>query len=288
MLKRIIFLGLSFQLVFASAMVVSDPVSYTHYIEQINEFKKQVDLMTKQIETLGGIKTATDDVKRQIYTVKEQFDSTMMAMMRAGERMGEALANTKDNVKKVGSYKKDSITTSQSDGGFLYEDTAKLIDAFFETTNTMDAAKFFHLNDAQLRKGLKNDTQQMTYYKIIDDYDFLEKSMIETNKIVNDIMQKMHNDGEPSMIEMQKITNMLLQNMIVLQTQSLQLQNDLAFAMSLEKYTGVNHKDFKARIEALNDENVDRKQNFLEENKTKTNNVDKINNDYNINHMFGY
>ncbi|OCL90597.1 hypothetical protein [Aliarcobacter thereius] len=288
MLKRIIFLGLSFQLVFGSAMVVTDPVSYTHYIEQINEFKKQVDLMTKQIETLGGIKTATDDVKRQIYTVKEQFDSTMMAMMRAGERMGEALANTKDNVKKVGSYKKDSITTSQSDGGFLYEDTAKLIDAFFETTNTMDAAKFFHLNDAQLRKGLKNDTQQMTYYKIIDDYDFLEKSMIETNKIVNDIMQKMHNDGEPSMIEMQKITNMLLQNMIVLQTQSLQLQNDLAFAMSLEKYTGVNHKDFKARIEALNDENVDRKQNFLEENKAKTNNVDKINNDYNINHMFGY
>ncbi|TLS71053.1 hypothetical protein FE243_07085 [Aliarcobacter thereius] len=288
MLKRIIIILLSFQLCFASAMVVSDPVSYTHYIEQINEFKKQVDLMTKQIETLGGIKTATDDVKRQIYTVKEQFNDTMMAMMKAGERMGEALANTKDNVKKLGSYRKDSITTTQSDGGYLYEDTAKLIDAFFETTNTMDAAKFFHLNDAQLRKSLKNDTQQMTYYKIIDDYDFLEKSLIDTNKIVDDIMNKMYHDGEPSMIEMQKITNMLLQNMIVLQSQSLKLQNDLAFAMSLEKYTGVNHEDFKKRINALEDENIDRKQNFLEDNKAKTKSLDRINSDYNINHMYGY
>ena len=288
MLKRIIIILLSFELSFASPMVVSDPVSYTHYIEQINEFKKQVDLMTKQVETLGGIKTATDDVKRQIYTVKEQFNDTMMAMMKAGERMGEALANTKDNVKKLGSYRKDSITTTQSDGGYLYEDTAKLIDAFFETTNTMDAAKFFHLNDAQLRKSLKNDTQQMTYYKIIDDYDFLEKSLIDTNKIVDDIMNKMYHDGEPSMIEMQKITNMLLQNMIVLQSQSLKLQNDLAFAMSLEKYTGVNHEDFKKRINALEDENIDRKQNFLEDNKAKTKSLDRINSDYNINHMYGY
>lgn len=273
---------------FGAAQVVTDPISYTHYIEQMKEFQKQVELMTKQVETLGGIKTATDDVKKQIYTVKEQFTDAFMGLMKAGQKLGEAGGKVGETFKQIGSYKKDSITTDSSDGGFFYEDMAKMIDGFFETTGTMDVAKFFHLNDEQLRKSLKNDTQQMAHYKIVAGYEFLEESLSHTNKVVNDIMKTVFNDSEPSMIEMQKVTNMLLYNMIIMQQQSIALQNDLAFAMSLEKYHGVNHKDFQKRINALNDEDETRKEKYLEDQKTKIDNVKKISNEYDINYMFGY
>ncbi|AXX85117.1 hypothetical protein [Aliarcobacter skirrowii] len=273
---------------FGAAQVVTDPISYTHYIDQIKEFQKQVELMTKQVETLGGIKTATDDVKRQIYTVKEQFTDAFMGLMNAGQKLGEAGGKVGETFKQIGSYKKDSITTNSGDGGFFYEDMAKMIDGFFETTGTMDVAKFFHLNDEQLRKSLKNDTQQMAHYKIVAGYEFLEESLSHTNKVVNDIMKTVFNDSEPSMIEMQKVTNMLLYNMIIMQQQSIALQNDLAFAMSLEKYHGVNHKDFQKRINALNDEDETRKEKYLEDQKTKIDNVNKISNEYDIHYLFGY
>lgn len=50
----------------ALAMVVTDPSSYSYYVQQIKEAQKQLAEAQKQVDTLGGIKTTADQTKRAV------------------------------------------------------------------------------------------------------------------------------------------------------------------------------------------------------------------------------
>jgi len=48
------------------AMVVTDPSSYSYYVQQIKEAQKALVEAQKQVDTLGGIKTTADQAKRAV------------------------------------------------------------------------------------------------------------------------------------------------------------------------------------------------------------------------------
>jgi len=50
----------------ALAMVVTDPSSYSYYVQQIKEAQKALVEAQKQVDTLGGIKTTADQAKRAV------------------------------------------------------------------------------------------------------------------------------------------------------------------------------------------------------------------------------
>lgn len=84
----------------AGAMVVTDPSSYSYYVQQIKEAQKALVEAQKQVDTLGGIKTTADQAKR---AVMGNYNRAM-GLVTDLQRLEKKLASTPTTIQ--GSAKK--------------------------------------------------------------------------------------------------------------------------------------------------------------------------------------
>jgi len=126
--KKIITIVLLLQLSLYSATPVADQGSYAYYMQQITQMTKTIDLMTQQIKTLGGIRTAVDDTKRTIYDAKDNLEKVMGNLKSSMVSLTDAMANVE--VKSLWSIKRSSIGTGS--GGLLSGDISKQIETYFK------------------------------------------------------------------------------------------------------------------------------------------------------------
>lgn len=268
--------------------VVTDPVSYTYYVQQIELATRQINLITQQVQTLGGIKTATDDVKRQIYTVQDAFQGAMNSLINAQLGLANAILDTPETVDKLFSMERDSITTNPDDGGVYYKDTAAFLDDFYKNTGTMEAATWLHINDERLRRSIKKDVAQLAFRRLLYDQDKFKQRQKDRIDRTTDIMKKMQNQSDPSMIQTQINTAMLIQELVQIQTEMLELQKAAIVAYAFTNYQGANFKKVQKKLEAHNDEDKSRKADYHEANKPKTTNVDALRRDVDLNKLYGF
>lgn len=288
-MKKLTALLLSFNLVFGvGASIVNDPVSYTYYIQQIEEATKQVNLMTQQVQTLGGIKTATDDVKRQIWKVQDDFTNAMNNLVNAQMGLANAILDTPETVDKLFSMERDSITTNPGDGGVFYEDTATFLDEVYKKTGTMEAATWLHINDERLRRGIKKDVAQLAFRRLLFDQDDFKQRQQERIDRTTEIIEKMANDPEPSMIQTQINTATLLQELVQVQTEMLELQKAAIVAYAYMNYQGVDFSKVEKKLKALNDDDAGRRKAYHESRRAKTPNSDALRKEVNLDALYGY
>lgn len=130
-IRKIIVVLMSLQLSLYAVVgvgdVVTDPGSYSYYMQQIAQVTKSIDLMTTQIKTLGGIRTAVDDTKRKIYNTKDNLENVMKNLKGSMVALTDAMSNAE--VKSLWSIKRSSIGTGS--GGLFYGDISKQIEAYF-------------------------------------------------------------------------------------------------------------------------------------------------------------
>jgi len=108
--------------------IVSDPSSYAYYVEQIEQMSKTMDLITSQIKTLGGIRTAVDDTKRTIYNAKDNLENVMGNLKNSMKNLTDAMSNVE--VKSLWSLKRSSIGSGS--GGLFSGDISKQIELYFK------------------------------------------------------------------------------------------------------------------------------------------------------------
>ena len=272
----------------AGAMVVSDPGSYHYHVEQITMATKQLNELTKQVQTLGGIKTATDDVKRQIYRVQDDFTMAMNNLVRAQQGLADSILNTDETVDKLFSTDRDSITTSPSDGGVIYRDTAEFLDEVYERTGTMGGAEFLHINDERLRRQVRKDVGQLALRRLLFDQDDFKQRQQERIDRTTEIMEKMQNQSDPSMIQTQINTAMLLQELVQVQTEMLELQKAAVVAYAYMNYQGVDFSEVKTNLEALKDDDDNRREAWHEERRHQTPAFDALPREKNLDSLYGY
>jgi hypothetical protein len=253
-------------------MAVYDIGSYAYYIEQIEQATELLQKMQQEVETLGGIKTATDDVKRQIYHVQDAFRNAINSYIAASESLANAINNTPDTVDKLFSTDRDSITTSPTQGGVYYQDTTALLDDLYKTTPaTAFAARFLNIEDEQMRRSIQKDVTNLAWRRVFADKDLFQKRQDDRVKRVGDLLKKVETseaDGDPvSISQMQINTALLLAELVQTQTELLELQKSQAVAQSLEKYKEVKFNETKRKLEILNDEDPNRRENYY---KSKT------------------
>ncbi|MGE4294731.1 MAG: hypothetical protein AB7E49_03400 [Campylobacterales bacterium] len=287
-MKKIISLVLVASLVHGGAMAVSDPTSYTYYVQQINAATEQINLLTQQVQTLGGIKTATDDVKRQIYKVKDDFTNAMNNLVNAQMGLANAILDTPETVDKLFSMERDSITTSPGDGGVIYEDTAAFLDDVYRKTGTMEAATWLHINDERLRRGIRKDVAQLAFRRLLFDQDDFKQRQQERIDRTTEIIEKMANDPEPSMIQTQINTATLLQELVQVQTEMLELQKAAIVAYAYTNYENVDFEKVKERLEKYKDDDPERRKKYHESRRAKTPNSDALPKNVNLDVLYGY
>lgn len=263
-MRKVTSVLLSFQLVFGlGGDVVTDPVSYTYYVEQINHMTTMIQNLQEQVRTLGGIKTAVDDMKRQVYTVKDTVTNALNGLQNATNGLFDSMANVDNTVDDIFSMDRDSISTVEGDSsGIFYRSTAELIDDIFIATGTMPVAEFLHLNDERLRKGIKKEMAQFAWHRLITDQDDFRKRQKErierTTKAFEDILTS------TDMVNSQKSTASLIQELVMIQSEMLQLMKDAIVAYAYAQYKGVDLNKLKANVALYNDPDSERRKDVYE------------------------
>lgn len=194
---RIIFiLAISFNISF-SGMPVTDPTSYTFYIQQIKQSVELINNISKQIATLGGIRTAIDEQKRAFYNAKDALENSVNSVVDAVEDLKETTSNAE--IKSLFSLKRDSIKTNSQDG-FLYGDITNLIDGYFKRAD--DAIIEAHGGKEAFEKFNKeykkivdvmgaNSTKEIK--EILNDGKKIENA--KNSLLLNDYVQAMQGEG---------------------------------------------------------------------------------------------
>lgn len=246
--------------------VVTDPVSYTYYVQQINQTTQMIQNMQQQIQTLGGIKTAVDDMKRQVYTVQDSVTNALNGLQNATNGLFDSMAQVDDRVDEIFSMERDSISTVEGDStGIYYRSTAELIDDIFVATGTMPIAEFLHINDEKLRKGIKKEMAQFAWHRLITDQDDFRKRQKErierTTAAFNDIL------SSTDMVNSQKSTASLIQELVMIQSEMLQLMKDAIVAYAYAQYKGVDLNKLKRNVALYNDPDAERRKSEYERKK---------------------
>lgn len=262
-MRKFIALFLGFQLVFATE-VVTDPISYTYFVEQINQVTTLIKNAQEQVKTLGGVKTAIDDVKRQVYTVQDAVMGAMEDFASASQGLFDEINNMDETTDQIFSMDRDSISTVQGDqSGIFYRSTAELIDDFFVATGTMPIAEFLELNDEKLRKNVKKDMAQYAWQRLIKDQDKFAERRKEQQERTAKVFEEIKKSTD--MVNMQKSTAALLQELIMIQTEMLQLQKYAIVAYAYGQYKGVDLNKLQTNVKLYNDTDPQRRQKAYED-----------------------
>lgn len=216
-------------------MPVTDPTSYTYYIDQINKTTEVINNTSEQIETLGGIRTQVDQMKNAVWGV---YNKTMGAIENA-ERASERLSNQKAPIDETldiyntsGAYKKSSPSE--------YSDNVKkYLDAFFADPRSIkDDINSPTVEELNTLK--QNERQAAIRATIIN----AGQVMTENSKRLENLMELANEiDQTTNIKDSQDLTNRFLYEILQVMNEFLSVYLMATSATSLMNYDGYNEEE---------------------------------------------
>ena len=234
MIKKLFVLLLSIQLSFG--FTVTDPTSYVYFMQQIKQTTDMIDNITTQIETLGGIRSSVDDMKRDIYNSKDSLEGAIYNLQNSVKSMSEASRSVE--IKSLFSMDRKSIGNTH--GGILYENISDTIKAYFKEADEktiMKAGGKEKFKDLQIKlytikKALEqtnlNDFKKVMKAKI--DYEQVEKSALVSDYLYKQTKITRQDAQQLSLAQVHRTYNDLFN------PTEKQLQDQLAEEKRIESY----------------------------------------------------
>jgi hypothetical protein len=205
MLKKFIALILSYQLSFG--FVVTDPASYVYFMQQVAQFTQMINQITTQIETLGGIRTALDETKRQIYNTKDNLEGAFANLQDSIKGLHEATDNTE--IKSLFDLGRDSITTNSTEGIF-YKDITEKIQGYFDSA---DEAIMKDIDKAKLQafdQELKKTTEALSANsskEFLETLNTMDFDKMQKNLLIKDYLVELKKGGKEAIQQLALKTN---------------------------------------------------------------------------------
>ena len=85
---------------FAFGGIVSDPTSYTYYVQQIKDAQRALVEAQKQVDTLGGIKTAADQAQRAVVGNYNRAQGLVTDLQRLEKKLASSPTTIQGSAKK--------------------------------------------------------------------------------------------------------------------------------------------------------------------------------------------
>lgn len=243
-----------------AGMVVSDPVSYTYYVEEIKKMATQVEQGAKQIETLGGVLTTANDINNKMmghYNRAQNLVRRMDRLQKVLTRdthgdMFERLKQIGDAGRSTGGVMRGTATEAKYagqdyaalTGEDLFADTRKVLEwNFGDPRDQSDPMAKYRTADAKYQaqqEALKNvvATSQATLGGIKDRMDTINDLAGQVNQTAN-------------MKDAQDLTNALLVEVLKTLTDMLAVAAQANQAAALFNYNGATDKTFAERQKVL-------------------------------------
>lgn len=243
-----------------AGMVVTDPTSYTYYVEELKKMATQVEQGAKQVETLGGVLTTANDINSKMmghYNRAQNLVRRMDRLQKVLTRdthgdMFERLRQIGDAGRASGSVLRGSATEAKYagqdykalTGEDLFADTRKVLEwNFGDPRDQSDPMAKYRTADAKFQvqqEALKNvvATSQATLGGMAERMDTINELAKQVNQTAN-------------MKDAQDLTNALLVEVLKTLTDMLAVAAQANQASALFNYTGATDQTFAERQKVL-------------------------------------
>lgn len=218
------------------SFTVTDPGSYTYYVEQIAEAKKTYDSIQEGIETSQEILTETANMKNNL---QGSYNSTMGSIDDA-KNIKKRL---KDKSSSVTQGYKNASKGNGSTGGTKFKSMDEYLNKVFK-----DPKYASKPNPAVA--NLRINTRQRAYKNTILISEAIMEGQSERLKNLDKLARKI--DRTENVKEATDLTNRMLVEIIRLNIEMLAVQVSLAEAYGLSNFSGIEKGDDAKHLQAMN------------------------------------
>lgn len=245
-----------------AGMVVTDPHSYTYFVEQIKKQAELVEKAAKQVETMGGVLTEAKKIQANITghynravalvnrienlgkLVKSEPSGGILGEAKKWGNVGRAVSGiAKDGAAEGGRVVKD---VADIDTGNVYEDTKKVLDQVF--TDPRDIS-----NPAERTRSMSRryQVQQDALKEVVARSERTlagVKDRVATISELANMIDKTENQKDA-----QDLTNRILVEVLATLTDMLQIAAQSNQAEALFNYRGATDATMAKRKQVLDD-----------------------------------
>ncbi len=247
-------------------MAVTDPTSYTYYVEQLKKQAVQIETATQEVSTLGGVLTTANDInnnmmghynramalvrrmnKLQKILTRDTHGDTFQTLKQigdAGNATGGVLRAASSEIKYAGQDKKDYQALAAKMTGDTFTDTKTVLDVNFgDTRDTTDPMAKYRKADG------KHQAQQVALKDVVASAAATMDGIDDRMAIINDLANQV--DETANQKDAQDLTNSLLVEVLKTLTDMLVIAAQSNQANALVNYTGVTDATFADRQKVL-------------------------------------
>lgn len=217
---------------------VTDPISYTYYVQQlkqmVNTYKTSVEQLSKAKELNGQVRSMESQLKG-VYNQASGFANELKRAKELTEGVPATMANTAREFARNAESLKDTVENP-------FEDARLSLDALFTDPRIKGVSdKTDHDRRYYARQSAVRDS--------IVTADGLLKQMPDNFAHIDELARRI--DGTSNVKESQDLTNRLLVEVLKTLTQLLIVDARLTHASGLMNYQGVSEDATKERLKKL-------------------------------------
>lgn len=219
---------LAFSLMFslpAAAMVVSDPTSYTYYIEQVKHLQKQVEIMQKTVNTMEDIQNTIEsgDIAA-LGKVQRQLEGTYRRATNAGKEIDET-------AKRLGA------TTAPLEEPSSNADSMQWAGYNYLKSNYRAPGE---IGKTQANKADQAKARDYTYEQALLASNQSLLSLDKRFDLQKDLADQI--DETENIKDAQDLSNRILLELVNIQTEMLAAINYMSAAIAAREYQGLSNK----------------------------------------------
>lgn len=222
--------------------IVSDPGSYSYYVEQIKKATEQLNQLEEQVETLGGIQTTADQISRDVRGSYNRGASLVYRVKRLKKILDAKPSTLQGQALKWINLAQDGLDI----GGDGFVSAHQILDANFKDP------RLAHRNYEIMRDLDKRyQTRQWSLKNSITKSDELLRQMPDRLKEIEDLTEQI--DQTVNLKDAQDLTNRFLAEILTILTEQLALASHIAESQAVLNYQGVTEDVIEQREKRLSE-----------------------------------
>lgn len=245
LLTVVLIIALVSQPAFAGGMAVFDMNAFTNGIKSIKNQQEQIEYLTKQVETLGGIKTTSDQISRDV---------------RGHYYRGQSMISDLKRLKKKFDSKPTSLQghalkwLDLADGGLEIGEDGFVSAAAILNQNFIDPRDHKRHRDALRSLDARYQVRQVTLADTILKSDEMLRGMPTRIKKIEEISSQI--DGTENLKDAMDLNNRFLAECLTVLSELLAVNSHIGQTVAMLTYKGASDKAMQERRDLLDNPRV--------------------------------
>jgi len=220
---------------FGAGDIVSDPMSYTYYVEQIKMMTEEIEAAQERLESLNGIKDQADQMRRQLIGT---YNTALGAMDRV-KKIQEKVTSRSTSLKGYAQSWEDlqDLIDDSEDG---YIDARKLIDVTFKDPRLKDY-------DSEAEVDKREQARQLAIRDAIVEAEELLDDMPAQYQKIEDLISQI--DTTENVKHAMDLNNRILVEILEALLDLVKFTTHFGQAQAMQNYNGVSDEGLAYEIE---------------------------------------